>query len=222
MPAAPLSPPRVRPVLLVHGMGRTPLSMRKLGAALRSAGYEVRYFGYLCAKDGFTTIAERLAAQLVASPPLVAVGHSLGGLLLRAACAAVPEASRPRRLVMLGTPNHSPRWARAVATVGVYRAITGDCGQLLAYPARVDALPLPTMPTLVIAGDAGPQWPRTPTADVANDLVVAVDETCLAGADHLVLPLRHTYMMHAPAVIARVIEACRLAQSDLTAQETSP
>lgn len=218
--APPVASPE-RPVLLVHGMGRTPWSMRRLGAALRADGHTVTYFGYLCAMDGFATIAKRLAAQLAAVPPLVAVGHSLGGLLLRAACDAVPAPARPLRLVMLGTPNHSSRWARAMASVGVYRAITGDCGQLLADPARVAALPLPSMPTLVIAGDAGPRWPRTPTADVANDLVVAVDETRLAGCDHVVLPLRHTYMMHAPAVIARVAEACRLAQSDLRARESS-
>lgn len=203
---------RERPVLLVHGMGRSPVSMLRLGAALKRDGWAVRYFGYACAVQSFDAIAERLTVRLRHEPVLCAVGHSLGGLLLRAATAQLPHP--PARLVMLGTPNKSPRWARAMAANPVYRAVTGDAGQLLAQPHRVDALPVPSMPTLVIAGDAGPRWPRTPTADVANDLVVAVDETPLHGARHVVLPVRHTFMMHAPAVVALVRAECRAAALD--------
>lgn len=183
--------------------------MLRLGAALRRDGYEVRYFAYLCAVSSFAEIAARLRRRLIGAPPLVAIGHSLGGLLLRAACS--DHRGVPRRLVLLGTPNRSPRWARAVQRNPLYRAVTGDSGQLLADPARVDALPIPDVPTLVVAGDAGPRWRHTPTADIANDLVVAVDETPLAGARHRVLPVRHTFMMHAPAVIELVREECRAA-----------
>jgi len=198
------------PILLVHGMGRSPVSMLRLGAALKREGHAVRYFAYACAIESFAGIATRLRQRLAGEPPLVAIGHSLGGLLLRAACDGLDQP--PSRLVMLGTPNRSPRWARAMARNPLYRAITGDSGQLLADPARVEALPIPALPTLVIAGDAGPQWPRTPTAGIANDLVVAVDETPLDGARHVVLPVRHTFMMHAPSVLALVREECRRAE----------
>ena len=43
-------------VLLVHGMGRTPLSMLPLGRKLRRAGHIVNLIGYVAAVEPFARI----------------------------------------------------------------------------------------------------------------------------------------------------------------------
>ncbi len=199
-------------VLLVHGMGRTPLSMLLLGRALRQDGARIGTYGYVAALERFEAIATRLAQRMTAAPPVLAVGHSLGGLLLRAAVAQLPADARPRRLVMLGTPNRTPRWARALQRNPVYRLATGDSGQLLADEERMAAIPVPDVPSVVVAGDAGPRLGWTPIGHRPNDLVVAVDEAELDGVPLAVLPVRHTLMMHQPQVVELVRREFALAR----------
>lgn len=114
--------------VLVHGLGRTPVSLFPLAADLRRAGHRTRLFAYFPYLESVPFIVARLAAQLQLlarlGQPVGLVGHSLGGLLLRMAAARVPEL-RVRRLVMLGTPN---------------RLFAGNRGQFLATPDRYAAL----------------------------------------------------------------------------------
>src|SRR3954469_6129068 len=102
-------------VILIHGMGRTALSMLRLGRAIRRAGHPVHLFGYVAAVEPFARIADRArreCARLGARGPYAIVGHSLGGLLARVALAGAPASfPLPRHLMMLGTPHHPPRQA---------------------------------------------------------------------------------------------------------------
>ena len=101
-------------VLLVHGMGRTPLSMGRLARLLRRQGHQVQRVGYVAALESFSRIRRRVRRRLDAlaqgGEAYAVIGHSLGGLALRAALQNVDPA--PRCLIMLGTPNQSPRLAR--------------------------------------------------------------------------------------------------------------
>ena len=106
-------------VLLVHGMARTPLSLRRLAHELSRAGYAVHLTGYVAAFEAFDRMVARVYDRLFqlakGDQPYVAVGHSLGGLLLRVALARTPPLPRlPRHLIMLGPPNQSPRVIRDV------------------------------------------------------------------------------------------------------------
>jgi hypothetical protein len=60
-------------VLLVHGMGRTPLSMLRLGRKLRRAGHTVNLLGYVAALEPFARIVlrvqERFARTAARGPP---------------------------------------------------------------------------------------------------------------------------------------------------------
>src|SRR5262245_34215628 len=80
--------------LFVHGMGRTPLSGWPLLRSLRRAGLATSSFGYVVLLEDFEQIRQRLASRIAAlgaRGDYVLIGHSLGGVLLRAALNSLPD-----------------------------------------------------------------------------------------------------------------------------------
>jgi alpha-beta hydrolase superfamily lysophospholipase len=138
-------------VLLVHGLGRTPLSLLWLARDLSRAGHQPVLVGYIAALESWRTIRARVRSRLEAAArggtPYAAVGHSLGGLLLRSALTDWPARLRlPRRIVMLGTPNQPPRLARRFRNAWPYGLVGGECARLLAHPPFYHTLPPPPVP----------------------------------------------------------------------------
>jgi pimeloyl-ACP methyl ester carboxylesterase len=205
-------------VLLIHGLGRTPLSLAGLARDLRRAGHRPELTGYVGALQAYDDIVARVRRRLLAAArkdePYAAVGHSLGGLILRGALADWPaDLPPPRCLVMLGTPNAPPRLARRFGSWRLYRWVNGECGQLLARPEFFARLPVPPVPLTIIAGTRS--WPRALSlfGPEPNDGVVAVAETRLGAAAPVVeLPASHTFMMNNRRVRALVRDV--LARSD--------
>src|SRR3546814_7071633 len=76
-------------VLLLHGLARTPRSMAGLARALEGAGYAIVNHGYPSRRHDIATLTAQLRAVLAGLPAIDGrthiVGHSLGGLLIRAA-----------------------------------------------------------------------------------------------------------------------------------------
>jgi hypothetical protein len=197
-------------LLLVHGMGRTRLSLVRLTAFLRRGGHATEQVGYVAAVEPFGRIVARTRRQLEAiaarDEPYAVIGHSLGGLILRAALDGITPA--PRHFIMLGTPNQPPRLAQRLRRFWPSRLLCGDSGQLLAEPDFLAHIPEPTVPYTIIAGSAGPRGCWSPFGDVPNDWVVAVDETRLQLDDELiVLPVGHTFMMNDRRVHAAIMRA---------------
>ena len=197
-------------VLLVHGMGRTPLSMLRLGRKLRRPGHTVKLFGYVAALESFARIVLRVQerfARTAARGPYVVVGHSLGGLLTRAALGSRPSSfTWPAHLIMLGTPNRPPRQAQRYGKLLAYRWINGECGQLL---TREDffaqLLPLSIPYTIVAGTRSGPG--RSAFGDEPNDGLVAVSETLIAPSDTpITVPAGHTFIMNDRRVLAVVLQ----------------
>jgi alpha/beta hydrolase family protein len=197
-------------LLLVHGMGRTPLSLTRLSRFLQRTGYRPERLGYVAAVEGFdrirTRVRRRLEALARAGEPYAVIGHSLGGLALRAALNGLEPA--PVHLVMLATPNQPPRLARRLQRLWVYRLACGESGQLLARPEFFTQLPSPRVPYTIIAGSAGPCGPRSPFGYDANDWIVAVEETKITPADRpTILQVTHTFMMNDGRVHAAIRRA---------------
>jgi len=199
-------------VLLVHGMGRTPLSMWRLARFLRRAGPGTELFAYATAWQRVDQIVGRLQERLttLARDEYVVVGHSLGGLLLRAAIAGLPPHVRaPRRIIMLGTPNHSPRLARRFERAWWYRLMNGDAGNLLASEARLAGVPVPPVPCTIVAGTRGINGRWSPFGNEPNDGLVAVSETQLDGADEVItVDARHPFIMNDRRVRGLVRHYC--------------
>ncbi|HYF62184.1 MAG TPA: alpha/beta fold hydrolase [Herpetosiphonaceae bacterium] len=192
-------------LILIHGQGRTSRSLRLLGWRLQRAGHAVQYFGYSTQRERFGDISARLVAGLdrLAGAPYAVVGHSLGGILTRAALPLV--ARPPEHLVMLGPPNNPPLLARMLKDNPLYQRLTADCGQKLADEEFYAALPRPAVPTTIFAGTAGPCGRWSPFGFEPNDGVVSVAETSL-GPEYptVLIPNIHTFIMNSGEVVPAV------------------
>ncbi|MEM9557055.1 MAG: alpha/beta fold hydrolase [Acidobacteriota bacterium] len=191
-------------VFLLHGMGRTPASMGLMALRLRLDGHRPNLFGYFVVREELDAIAERFrerVERVVAedraqgdAEGYCVVGHSLGCVITRMASPHLPQGFR--RFVMLTPPNRPPAIARALADNKVFQALSRDAGRQLVDDGFFDTLPRPDVPTLVIAGSAGPRHPLHPAGSSDNDGILGVDEMRLDGAPLLQVPALHTFVMN--------------------------
>ncbi len=184
--------------------------MGRLRHSLRRAGHQPQSFAYFAFAQSYNDIRQRLIAELgrwAASPePVALLGHSLGGLLLRHALAEVPTLV-VHRLIMLGTPNRSPRRAQLAIRWPPFRLLTRSCGTLLASPSAFEQIPPLRVPHTLITGTGGPRWLARPFSDEPHDGFVAVSETLISDADRpILLPIGHTFMMNDPALQRVILE----------------
>jgi len=167
-------------VLFVHGMGRTPISGMPILLRLRANGYAVSVFGYSTAFNDFDAIRNRLRVriiQMASQGDYVLVGHSLGGVLLRSALQKLPHGTNlPKHLFLLGSPVRPAILARKLRKRFIYRAITGDCGQLLASRLRMKAIAPANVQTTSILGTRGFYGEHSPFGYELNDGVVSEPE----------------------------------------------
>lgn len=196
-------------VLFIHGMGRTPLSGWPLLRRLRQRGLGTTTFGYTTTFERFDAITLRLKSRLskiAASGPYVVVGHSLGGVLIRAALDSLPkDVARPSHVFLLGSPIQPSRLARRLKNNLLYRAITGDCGQLLASSSRMNAIGALSVPATGIAGVRGLSNRGSPFGEEPNDGIVSVGEVSASWlSKQIQLPVIHT-LLPASRLVAEAI-----------------
>jgi hypothetical protein len=189
--------------LLIHGQGRTRMSMLLLGWRLKRRGYAVSYFGYATWLESFDKIVERFAQTIrytMGEQPYVIVAHSLGGIIARASLPYLTD-NPPQRLVMLAPPNQPPLMGKLFRSNPVYRLFTRDCGHKLAEDTFYKKLPRPAIPTTIIAGTRGLPKPLSPFAGETNDMVLAVSETRLEGlAEPILVRASHPFIMNSKQV----------------------
>ncbi len=198
-------------ILLLHGQGRTTNAMRLLGFRLHRLGYSVHYFRYYTRREKFTRIVEQFidtARTLPKDEPYAIIGHSMGGVIARASLPALEDAP-PSHLILLASPTRPPRLAPLASRNPLYTFLTFDCGQLVMDPAFYKSLPMPTIPTTVIAGTGGPRWRWFPLGGEMNDSVLTVDETRLADHEVILVPALHTFIMNSREVVCHIDRVLR-------------
>jgi len=186
-------------VLFVHGMGRTSFSGWPLLYRLRRAGYKTNSFGYVVSFEGFDHIRNRLVQKIIAlasQGKYVLIGHSLGGILIRAALHMLPPGiRRPEHVFLLGSPIASPRLAGKFVRSPIFRVFTRDCGRLLASEDRMFAIGALSTPVTAIAGVSGLSSKFGPFYGEANDGLVSVSELSAPWLGDLVqIPTIHTLL----------------------------
>lgn len=181
-------------VVLVHGLWMTGWDMYLLGRRLTRCGFRVYRFHYPSHRSALRENAELLNRFLAAVPGSTVhlVGHSLGGLVIRRLFLDYPH-QRPGRVVTLGTPHRTSRTAQRLRRAGWGR---WALGQSLA--ALTSALPYWDVPRDLgsLAGCRPLGMGRLLRClPEGNDGTVAVDETVLPGAQHIVIPASHMGML---------------------------
>lgn len=199
-------------VLYVHGMGRTPLSAWPLMHRLRKSGIKTRSFFYISAFEDFDSIVSRLndrILKLAANGPYVVIGHSLGGVLLRATLNALPQdTALPKHVYLLGSPILSPRLAMKLKRNILFRIFTGDCGQLLGSPVRMAAIDAIEVPTTGIVGVRGFARSSKYFGEEENDGFVSVNEANAVWLTELVrVQVVHT-MLPSSRFVSEIIMHC--------------
>jgi pimeloyl-ACP methyl ester carboxylesterase len=195
--------------VLLHGIGPTSRSMRKLERSLQQAGLATLNLTYASRKKPLEQLAEDIDPAITRfaksiDGPLHFVGHSMGGLLARVYVTRY-RPSRLGRVVMLGTPNGGSELADFLQGSLLYRGYYGPAGQqLTTLPDDTLALLPPVdYPVGIVAGDRALNpiaWrfilPRP------NDGCVSVESSKLAGmADHITIRATHVGLSrHADAI----------------------
>ena len=120
-------------VVLLHGQGRTRLSMVVLGKRFRSAGYQTLNFPYNQTIDSLDEISDQLIefiAKKAKTTDYHLIGHSLGNVIIRNAFRKkFPDGLG--KIVMLAPPNQPAHLAKLFKKNPLYRMFTGDSGQKL-------------------------------------------------------------------------------------------
>jgi pimeloyl-ACP methyl ester carboxylesterase len=190
-------------VVLLHGMGRTALSMKRLEWYLTGQGYRVINVTYHSRTNSVEQLAQNYLAPILReritdhSVKVHFVTHSLGGIIVREYLSKpVPE--NVGRVVMLGPPNHGSEVIDFLRGHRFTRLFLGASGRELGTtksdipnqlgPIKVDCG--------IIAGDRSLNPLSSHFLPGPNDGKVTVASAKLEGMrDFLVVHGTHTWMM---------------------------
>jgi pimeloyl-ACP methyl ester carboxylesterase len=192
-------------VVLVHGLWLPSWSLRLLQRRLRRCGFDARTFSYRSVRRNLFENAETLHRYIhgLAAARVHFVGHSLGGLIIRALLQQHPQ-QPSGRVVTLGTPHLGSYPASVLARNRFGRLITGRSVQQLVagFPAHWAS---PACELGTIAGDLSIGLGRFLRLPTPNDGVVAASEARLPGAvDHITLHVSHSAMLVAASVARQI------------------
>ena len=205
-------------VVLVHGLGRSEKAMWLLAVRLEKQGFDVHRIDYDSIRRSPDEILNDVNEQISAcclgaaaegrrekdAHKIHFVGHSLGGLVIRAYLQEQPP-ERLGKVVLIGTPNGgSPLvdkygerwWAR------FFGPTTNALGtDETAFPSKLGD---PDYPLGIIAGIT-PLSPFSKDLPGDDDGLVEVDATRVDGMqDFIILKASHGYMRYSPQVMRQV------------------
>ncbi|HID44311.1 MAG TPA: alpha/beta fold hydrolase [Chromatiaceae bacterium] len=202
-------------VVLLHGLGRSTQAMRYLQYRLENAGYEVFNIGYpstrLTSDDIVHLLQDRVRICCAHSQKVHFVGHSLGGLMVRALLGEKREVNLGR-VVVLGTPNQGTQLVDWLTGNRLFNVLAGPTALHLgtgedAFPR---GLPEPDYDLGVIAGDRSINPIGSWVLSGPDDGIVSVESTRIPGMkDFMLTSAGHVLMRYSDEVADAVIHFLR-------------
>ena len=169
-------------LVFIDGVGGKRYMRGKLIRYFEKIGYSVHCFDYSASSQSLFDIKARLAAvlkEVAVRGDYHAIGYSFGGVLLRLVLQESGDSiPAPARIVLLASPLMPMRLARTFKSWRIYKALTGECGQVAASADQMGKISFPPVPTACIYG----VWPWLGALGIfagfgfPHDGIVAADE----------------------------------------------
>jgi pimeloyl-ACP methyl ester carboxylesterase len=199
-------------VVVLHGLGRSSMSMWLLASRLTEAGFEVHNLDYPSTEETIDRLVEMLDGELEtcclsSGERLHFVTHSLGGILVR----AYISQKRPHnlgRVVMLSPPNQGSELVDELRDSPLFQWATGPAGQELGTdPSNLpNQLGPADFEVGIITGSLSLNPLTSWLVTGEDDGKVSVENAQLEGmADFLVVPNTHTFIMNSSQVAREVV-----------------
>ena len=200
-------------VVLVHGLGRSGLAMWRLSQRIESAGYPVCVLDYDSIGETWYQVMEETTNQINHCVEDVErvhfVGHSLGGLVVRAYLHGQPSSMESPKLgevVLIGTPNKGSEVADYYKDHFLMK-YAGETSQSLMTGEDTLGfqLPEPYFKPGVIAGTRT-MWMTDHMFEGPNDGLVSVESTKLNSMkDFVAIEVGHSSMRYNEEVAMQTI-----------------
>ncbi|GAB2651926.1 esterase/lipase family protein [Vibrio panuliri] len=184
-------------IIILHGLYMHGLVMQPLSHKLRKFGYDTQVITYNTVAIDKSRVFKKIDQVLSAEQPNILVGHSLGGLIIKAYLAErKPSTETISHVIAIGSPIKGASIVARMQQLGIDRMLGNSPQHGLnlhddqwQFPQKLGCIAgtLPVGARALLMMDSR----------ILSDGTVTVDETKIDGmADHICTPSSHTSLIY--------------------------